>query len=250
MRAWVVHSSVILMLAVAPAYSAVRVHFADGGVLEAASCSIESGVATVTLPDGGSLAFPAARIARVEAVAAAQAAPPAAPLIEHPPVHPPAPQAVPVVVPEPPAGTPVAAQAAPPSEQTLESLIREAAQRHNLEMDLLAAVIAVESGFRPKAVSPKGAQGLMQLMPGTARDLAVTDPFDPAQNINAGARYLRQLIDQHQGSYWRALAAYNAGARRASQYGGLPPYRETISYIHRVLENYARPQPIPPLATR
>jgi len=244
MRPLILASCAMIVLASASVFGAARVHFADGRVLEAASCSIEQGIATVTLAGGDTLAFPAARITRVENV---PDPPPPAPAQPQPIEHAP--------VPVPPAAPPAAAaDPAPgrsvPAESTLEEMIRSAAARHNLEADLLAAVIAVESGFKPRAVSPKGAQGLMQLMPGTAKELSVTDPFNPAQNIEGGARYLRQLIDQHDGSYWRALAAYNAGARRASQHGGLPPYRETISYIHRVLENYARPRPIPQLTVR
>lgn len=85
----------------------------------------------------------------------------------------------------------------------------------------------------------------MQLMPGTARELAVTDVFDPAQNIDAGARHLKRLIDQHGGTWWKALAAYNAGEGTVARYRGLPPYRETMSYVRKVLDRYARPRPIP-----
>ncbi|HET6372331.1 MAG TPA: lytic transglycosylase domain-containing protein, partial [Candidatus Polarisedimenticolia bacterium] len=111
---------------------------------------------------------------------------------------------------------------------------------------LLAAVVAVESGYRIDAVSSKGARGLMQLMPATAKDLGVSDPFDARQNIDAGARYLRQLLDEHaingKESYVRALAAYNAGTGRVSRYKGLPPYKETVNYVKRVLKIYASPE--------
>jgi soluble lytic murein transglycosylase-like protein len=98
----------------------------------------------------------------------------------------------------------------------------------------------VESGFQPDAVSHKGAQGLMQLMPGTARELGVTDALDPAQNLDGGTRYLRMLIAQYGGDLGKALAAYNAGPGAVKRHGGIPPYRETHHYIDKVLRERAR----------
>jgi transglycosylase-like protein with SLT domain len=118
----------------------------------------------------------------------------------------------------------------------LNALAVEAARRHSLDPDLVRAVVAVESGFRPDAVSPKGAQGLMQLMPYTARALGVKDSFDPAANLDGGTRYLRALIARYDGDVTRALAAYNAGEGAVARHGGVPPYPETVAYVRKVLE--------------
>ncbi len=113
-----------------------------------------------------------------------------------------------------------------------------AARRHGLDPDLVLAVVAVESAFRPDAVSPKGAQGLMQLMPRTAASLGVSDALDPAQNLDAGTRHLRFLVDLYGGDLRRALAAYNAGQGAVKRYGGVPPYRETREYVKKILKRY------------
>lgn len=122
----------------------------------------------------------------------------------------------------------------------LAAWVSTAAQEHALDPALLHAVISVESGFNPRAQSPKGAQGLMQLMPETARRLGVQDAWDPQQNIQGGARYLRGLLDQFDGNLELALAAYNAGENAVLRYGRqIPPYRETLAYVPRVLAEYA-----------
>jgi hypothetical protein len=118
----------------------------------------------------------------------------------------------------------------------LAALAFEAARRHNLDPALVQAVVAVESGFRPDAVSPKGAQGLMQLMPATARYLGVKDSLDPVDNLDGGTRYLRGLLARYNGDVRRALAAYNAGEGAVARHGGVPPYPETLAYVRRVLE--------------
>jgi soluble lytic murein transglycosylase-like protein len=120
----------------------------------------------------------------------------------------------------------------------LRQLAAEAARRHGLDPGLVTAVVSVESGFRPRAVSPKGAQGLMQLMPGTAESLGVEDAFDPSQNRDGGARHLGQLLTLYGGDLERALAAYNAGETAVHRHGGVPPYRETRAYVKKVLERY------------
>ena len=128
-----------------------------------------------------------------------------------------------------------------PSEPpSAEELITAAANRNGLPADFVRSVVAVESGFRANAVSSKGAIGLMQLMPATARDYGA-NPNDPKQNVEAGTQYLRDLLwkyrnDPHQVS--RALAAYNAGPGAVERYHGIPPYRETLAYVERVLRKY------------
>ena len=124
--------------------------------------------------------------------------------------------------------------AAPTAAPTPEGLADEAADRYGLPRKLVRSVMAAESANQPQALSPKGAIGLMQLMPGTARDLGV-NPNDPAQNVDGGTRYLRDLLLQYNGQLWHALAAYNAGPGAVSKSrDGLPPYRETLRYVNRI----------------
>lgn len=113
-------------------------------------------------------------------------------------------------------------------------LIRAAAERHGVDEVLLASVIATESNFNARAVSRKGASGLMQLMPETAARFGVRDIFDPRENIEAGTQYLKELLGRYEGDLARVLAAYNAGPERVAQHGGVPPYRETRNYVKKV----------------
>jgi soluble lytic murein transglycosylase-like protein len=125
-----------------------------------------------------------------------------------------------------------------PAGSDLRALAVEVARRHGLDPDLVLAVVGVESGFRPEAVSPKGAMGLMQLMPATAGSLGVEDALDPEQNLDGGVRHLGALLTLYGGDLARALAAYNAGQGAVSRHGGIPPYRETRAYVKKVLERY------------
>ena len=114
--------------------------------------------------------------------------------------------------------------------------IASASARYEMDPNLIRAVIRTESSYRPDAVSPAGAMGLMQLMPRTAESLGVTDPFNISQNVHAGTRYLRQLLDRFDGDIELALAAYNAGASNVVRHGGIPPFRETQNFVPLVLE--------------
>jgi len=157
---------------------------------------------------GGLIEIPLAEVEAIEKEEELPPVPRSAPAVEHPiaPVPPPSPK----------------------------QLIDQAAEKWGLPSEFLHSVARVESGYRPDAVSPKGAIGIMQLMPATAALLEV-DPRDPAQNVDAGARHLRELLLRYDGQTSKALAAYNAGAKAVERYGGIPPYAETQLYVQKVL---------------
>jgi Transglycosylase SLT domain len=117
-------------------------------------------------------------------------------------------------------------------------LIEAASAQYKVDADLIASVIAVESNFEPKAISRRDARGLMQLLPETAARLGVRDVFDPRENINAGTRYLSDLLRRYDNNLALALAAYNAGPEKVEKFGSVPPYAETISYVRRVKRTY------------
>ena len=139
------------------------------------------------------------------------------------------------VPPAPAPATPAPATPAPVALPALSpaQLADAAADKYGLPRRLVRSVISNESDFQPRAVSPKGAIGLMQLMPATAEALGA-DPRDPAQNVDAGTRYLRDLLEKYDGGLWHALAAYNAGPGAVDKYQGVPPYRETIEYVGKI----------------
>jgi soluble lytic murein transglycosylase-like protein len=130
--------------------------------------------------------------------------------------------------------TPPAATSAP-----FEQLIHAASQKHGVDEKLITHVIALESNFNPRAVSPKQALGLMQLLPETAVRYAVANVFDPAQNIEAGTHYLKDLLAKYRGNLALALAAYNAGPEMVERYGGIPPFAETRNYVRRITKELA-----------
>jgi transglycosylase-like protein with SLT domain len=125
------------------------------------------------------------------------------------------------------------------TERLLQPVILEASERYKVDHSIIRAIIMAESSYNLMATSEKGAEGLMQLMPNTARELGVTDSFNPTQNIHAGARYFKKLLKRYKGNVRLALAAYNAGIRNVSEYNGIPPFKATHSYIKKVL-NYQR----------
>lgn len=123
----------------------------------------------------------------------------------------------------------------------IDALIKSMSRKYGVDPSLVKAVISAESGYNRMAVSPKGAMGLMQLMPGTANSLGVFDPFDPQQNIEGGVRYLSSLLERYGGNVTLALAAYNAGPGSVEKYGCVPPYQETDTYVRKVLAAYDGP---------
>jgi soluble lytic murein transglycosylase-like protein len=124
------------------------------------------------------------------------------------------------------------------TQQDIDAAINESAARHNVDPGLVRSVVKVESNFNPNAVSRKGAMGLMQLMPSTARSLNVSNPFDPVQNVDAGVRHLRRLLDSYGGDVRLSLAAYNAGSGAVSRSAGIPRFRETRNYVRRITDLY------------
>lgn len=129
-------------------------------------------------------------------------------------------------------------QPAPSAPRPYADTVRRVADRFGLDQDLVHAVISVESAYDPRAVSPRGAVGLMQLMPATAAELGIHDLTDPHDNIVGGVRHLRRLMDRYDGNLVLSLAAYNAGMTAVDRHGGVPPYRETIDYVRRVRRRY------------
>jgi hypothetical protein len=155
----------------------------------------------------------------------------------------PVPEPQPAIQPAQP--QPVATVAAQPTTPAtaaqnvdIDEVVREASNRNRIDPDFVSSVIKAESNFKTRAVSKKGAQGLMQLMPATAAQLGVSDPFDPKANIEAGTAHLGALLDLYHDDPIKALAAYNAGAHRVKQYNGVPPYAETRAYVRRIVHDY------------
>ena len=151
------------------------------------------------------------------------------------------------IEPEDSFGPPATVQLDP--QPLYRDLVEAAAKRYNMDADLITSVIAVESNFDPKAVSRKNAHGLMQLLPETAAQLGVKNIDDPAENIDAGTRYLRDLLQKYNNNLALALAAYNAGPDKVQLYGSVPPFAETIAYVRRVKRGYEKSKTKAPLKT-
>jgi soluble lytic murein transglycosylase-like protein len=150
--------------------------------------------------------------------------------------------AAPVPAPPPRTATPTVFSNTPKATPilNLDEVVSAASDKHLLDADLINSVIKVESSFNPRAVSPKGAQGLMQLMPQTASGLGVANAFDPRANVDGGTRYLRWLLERYNFDLVKALAAYNAGPERVDRYHGVPPYYETKAYVARIIRDFNR----------
>jgi soluble lytic murein transglycosylase-like protein len=149
----------------------------------------------------------------------------------------------PEVAPSVETSSPATPSPAAPAKST-DQIVREASELQGVDSDFLHSVIRQESSGNALAVSPAGARGLMQLMPGTAQQLGVKDSFSPEQNVHGGARYLRELLERYHGDAIRALAAYNAGPGAVDRYRGVPPYRETRLYVQRVVRDYNKKKDI------
>src|SRR5713226_6695699 len=140
-----------------------------------------------------------------------------------------------------PDGTPSPeVSAAPAQSQDVHQVVAAASNQASIDPDLIESVIRAESGFNPKAISRKGAQGLMQLMPATASKLGVTNSMDPAANVDGGTQYLREMLARFNNDLVKALAAYNAGPARVEKYKGVPPYHETYAYVSRIISDFNR----------
>jgi len=137
--------------------------------------------------------------------------------------------------------SPIASPLSKPVAQALDRIVLESAQKNHVDPELVRAVISTESNWNSAAVSSKGALGLMQLVPGTARLMGVGDAFDPAQNVDGGVRYLRMLLERYNGDLNKALAAYNAGPGAVDRFGGVPDFPETRDYVRKVTSTYYRP---------
>jgi soluble lytic murein transglycosylase-like protein len=135
------------------------------------------------------------------------------------------------------------------TQEEVDAAIEAAAARHNVDVNLVRSIIKVESNFNPHAVSRKGAIGLMQLMPATARELNVRNPFDVAQNVDGGVRHFKGLLQNFNGDVRKSLAAYNAGAGAVTRNGGVPPYAETRNYVNRITQLYGKDNPFTPASS-
>lgn len=220
-RIWMVFQIVIVLAAGSPAVADLVVT-SEGGVLKVTGWEIEGQWARLHLNSSGTLTLPLSRIERIvddELVPADEIQAP-------PPVE---------------SGKLAFRDGDPVPDTPYGDLIYETSRRHELNPALVSAVIRAESAFDPYAVSPKGAKGLMQLMPATAERFGVPDSdlFEPASNLEAGVRYLKWLAQRFDSELPRVLAAYNAGEANVDRYDGVPPFRETQGYVKKVMEEFS-----------
>lgn len=239
---WTVRITALLMTLAAAegALHAEMAYLRNGRTIEVSGYTIDGETITLRIASGGEIALPVKDILEIRRQPAE--APP-------PPIAAP-PESVPAPVSPPPAAealpknpvAPAAADAEPPllrvggvfDSAALKDMAARIARRHGVDEALVHAVIQVESRYDAFAVSPRGAMGLMQLMPKTAARFEVENAFDPVQNVDAGVRYLKELLERYSGQARLALAAYNAGEDAVERYRGIPPYRETIEYVRRI----------------
>ena len=251
------------MLLVAPPLRADVATLKSGRSIEVSGFRLNGDLVELSLPGGGQIALPAGEVLEIHrlplqtppAAPAASAPAGAVPVATAPPtMETPAPGGTaevpqgalaPVVpaasVPQAPGAVPAVNATEPDllpkgatDKKSLREMASRIAKRHGVAEPLVHAVIEVESRYNPKAISRAGAMGLMQLMPKTADRFSVADAFDPVQNVDAGVRYLKELLARYSGEVRLALAAYNAGEEAVERHGGIPPYRETINYVRRV----------------
>ncbi len=211
--------AVFLLAAAAPAALAELVIFQEGRVVKASSYRVVGDELEIDLPGGGSYLVDLSRVERIVDDEVA----------------------IPDVTVQVAGGEPVAydlsyhEERKPLFNTPYDKAIAVEAKRYGVDASLVSALIRAESNYQPRAVSRKGARGLMQLMPATARRLSLAHPFDPVANVRAGVRYLRELLDRFDHRPELVLAAYNAGENAVETYGGVPPYRETVGYVKRIL---------------
>jgi soluble lytic murein transglycosylase-like protein len=208
------------MVCFAAAARAELVIFSDGRVVKAASFKVTGDQVEIELPGGGGFAVD---LDRVERILDDEVAPETA-------------RVAPLSAPDNASyDLSFRADRKPLFHTAFDSLIEREARRQNVDASLVSALIRAESNYEPRAVSRKGARGLMQLMPATARRLSVSYPLDPTSNVRGGVKYLRQLSERFGHKPELVLAAYNAGEEAVESYGGVPPYRETVEYVKRIL---------------
>ena len=238
-------SALALALLAAGSATADLAHLRNGRVLAVSGYRVEGEKIVLQIEGGGEIALPREQVLEIRRAPPSETRPAGGDPSAAPPVErPTGPE-------EPPERT--GRTDSPWDEATIDrptaavydagglrELASRVAQRHGVDEALVQAVIAVESRYDPFAVSPRGARGLMQLMPKTAARFAVRDVFDPAENLEGGVRYLKELLERYSGQTRLALAAYNAGEEAVERFSGIPPYRETVQYVSRVLREARR----------